>query len=238
MSLLAGLETSTDIEEEKDTIGGGGYLLESGVYPMTVELAYVHKSKGGAMALNLHLKADTGQVVRTQFWMTGGNAKGNKNYYEKDGKRSYLPGFNQANALALLTVGKEISALGTENKTVKLYNYTVRKETLQPVDVVTELLGQAVTIGIVKQVVDKNVKNAEGDYVPSGETREENEVSKIFRTSDNLTVAEIKAEVTEGAFYEAWKENNTGKTVIKAKGAQGTSGTPTGSDAPKKKLFS
>ena len=116
MSLLKNLETKAGVEGEKDILGGGG-ALDSGLYDLTVKVAYVTTSSGGALALNTIFDYN-GKEVRQQFWMTSGNDKGNKNTYTKDNKEHYLPGFLTANSLALLTVGKEISQLDLEEKTI------------------------------------------------------------------------------------------------------------------------
>jgi hypothetical protein len=239
MSLLDSLKTDNNIANESDVLGGGG-AVESGVYDATIKVAYIGKSTGGAMSLNLELNMG-GRDVRQQLWVTSGDAKGNKNYYERDGKRNYLPGFNIANALSLLTVGKEISQLDTEDKVLKLWSYDAKAEVPTTVPVLTDLTGQEIRVGMIKQTVDKNVKNDAGAYVPSGETREENEIDKLFRSKDGLTVAEIRAETTSADFMDAWAKKWTGVTKNKAKGATGgsTAGAPKAAAAPKStSLFS
>ena len=84
-------------------------------------------------------------------------------------------------SLCLLTVGKEISQMETETKVVNLYNPESKTEVPTNVEMITELLGKQVLGGLIKQIVDKNVKDAAGNYVPSGETREENELDKLFQ---------------------------------------------------------
>lgn len=238
------LKEDSSIEQEKDRIGGGTYLLDSGVYDMVIDMAYIDTSKGGATSVNMHFKGQNGENLRQQFWVTSGKAKGCKNYYlDKDGKKQYLPGFNQANSISKLATGKPLAELDHATKTIKVYDFAARKE--QPVDkeVLTELLGQPITLGVIRQTVDKNVKNAAGDYVASGETRDENEIDKAFRTSDKLTNAEIQAGETTPVFYDKWKEKNTGETRNKAKGPAAIdaaipaigSGTP--DTTPPKSLF-
>lgn len=225
MSLLSNLATDDSIENEKDSLGSGSRVRESGLYPMTIDLAYVTKSKSEALALNLVLKDGAGEI-KQQLWMTSGKEKGCKNYYEKDGEKFYLPGFLQANALCLLTVGKEISVLDTEDKVISLYNFDAKSEVPTKVPMLTELLGKEILVGLIKQTVDKNVKDATGNYVPSGETRDENEVDKMFRASDRKTTAEIRAG-SEAEFADKWAEKWAGKTKDKStKGAAGTAGAP------------
>lgn len=242
MSLLSALATDESIATEKDSVGGGSRVRESGLYPMTVAMAYLGKSSGGALSLNLTLKDGNGEVKQT-FWMTSGTAKGCKNYYEdKQGAKQYLPGFLHANALALLTVGKEISQLDTETKVVNVYSPEAKAEVPTKVEVIMDLLNQEVIVGLVKQTVDKNIKDGAGNYVPSGETREENEVDKIFRAKDRMTTAEIRAQAPEATFVNIWDQKWTGKTKDKSTKTSGTAGAPrpaaaAGNSRPTTSLF-
>jgi len=228
---LEALKIDSDIVEDKDTLGGGSFVLESGIYEAKVDLAYLDKSKGGAMALNIHFLTKDNQQLRQTLWVTSGDAKGNKNtYLDKEGNKHLLPGMNQANHLAMLTTGKEIAALDTEEKVVKLYNFDAKEEIPTKVNVITEMLNREIILGVMKQVVDKNVKNDDGVYVPSGDTREENEITKIFSAKDKRTVTEIKAEATEAQFIKDWDEKWTGVTRNKAKGSK--SGAAGGNSKP------
>lgn len=218
MSLLKNLTTDDSIDNEKDSVGGGG-VLESGLYPATINLAYVTKSQGGATGLVVHAKTEFGRDIRQTLWMTSGTAKGGKNYYEKDGKKNYLPGFLAANALALLTVGKEIHELDTETKVVNVYNKDAKAEVPTKVEVPVALLGQQVIFGLVKNVVDKTQKNeATGIYEATGETREENEIDKFFRASDRKTTAEIRGQAEDAVFIDTWEKKWAGQVRNKAKG--------------------
>ena len=215
MSLLANLATDANIEDEKDSVGGGSRIVESGLYESTVSMAYLQKSKGGALGLFLTLKAGDKDIKQT-LWMTSGDAKGNKNYYEdKNGDKKYLPGFNTANSLCLLTVGKEIAAMEPEQKVVNVYSPEAKADVPTKVDVLTDLLGQEILVGVLKQTVDKTTKNDAGVYVPTGETREENEVDKFFRASDRKTTAEIRAQA-DAAFADTWEKKWTGVTRDRA----------------------
>src|SRR4030095_2600545 len=179
MSLLANLATDSSIMNDKDSVGSGG-VLDSGLYPAKVSLAYAKKSDGGARGLVLHLKTAEGREIRQTLWMTSGTAKGCKNYYEtKDGEKRYLPGFTLANSLVQLTLDKEIAALDTEVKVVNVYSADVKAEVPTKVDMLVELLGTEILVGVIKQTVDKTQKSDSGAYVPTGETREENEIDKF-----------------------------------------------------------
>jgi hypothetical protein len=232
MSLLASLATDSSIAEEKDSVGSGG-PLESGIYKASVALAYISKSAGGAMGLVLNLKTEAGKEIRQTLWMTSGTAKGCKNYYEKDGEKHYLPGFNHANSLALLTVGKEISQLETETKVVNVYSAEAKAEVPTKVEMLMDLLGQEIIVGLIKQTVDKTKKNeATGIYEATGETRDENEIDKLFRAKDRMTTAEIRAQAETATFIDTWDTKFSGTVKNKAKGAAGTAGAPKAAGAP------
>ena len=234
MSLLANLASDSTIADEKDSIGGSG-PLDSGLYNCTVSMAHINKASSGALGLVLTLKTSDNKEVRQTLWMTSGTAKGSKNYYEdKNGEKHYLPGFIAANALSLLTVGKEISQLDTETKVINLYSAEAKAEVPTKVEVVMDLLGQEIIAGIIKQTVDKTKKNeATGQYEATGETREENEIDKFFRAKDRMTTAEIRAQAEEATFINAWEQKWAGKVKDRAKGAaSGQPGVPKPGGAP------
>jgi len=215
MSLLKNLTTDETIANERDSVGGGG-VLDSDLYLSKIQLAYVTKSEGGALGLVMEAKTEHGRSIRQTLWMTSGTAKGCKNFYEKDGEKHYLPGFIAANALSLLTVGKEISELDTEQKAVKVYNRDTKSEVPTKVDMLVDLLGKDILIGVIKQTVDKTAKDGNGVYQPTGETREENEIDKFFRASDRKTTAEIRAGAEEATFADTWVSKWKGQVRNKA----------------------
>ena len=230
MSILNKLKSDDTIENEKDSVGGSGPLA-SGLYQATIKMAYVTTAASGAIGLVTHLATDKGEHRET-LWMTSGTAKGGNNYYlTKDGEKRYLPGFLNANALALLTVGKEISELDTEKKVTNVYNPELKKEVATQVDVPVDLLNKEVLIGIIKETVPKNTKDADGNYVPTGETREQATLDKVFRASDKKTTAEIRSE-DEASFYEVWNDKWEGKVRDRTKGV--TASTPAANSQVKK----
>lgn len=243
MSLLKSLTTDTSIAQERDSVGNSG-PLDSGLHLCTIALAYITKSAGGAIGLVLHAKNEAAREIRQTLWMTSGTAKGGKNFYEKDGEKHYLPGFLLANSLALLTIGKELSEVDTEIKVVNVYSPDAKAEVPTKVEMVVDLLGKEILIGLIKQTVDKTQKNDAGVYVATGETRDENEIDKLFRARDRKTVTEIRAQAEEAAFVATWEAKWAGHVRNKAKGAAvaGVAGAPkVGSPAtstkPKASLF-
>ena len=241
MSVTDLLKTDDDIQGEEDRLGGGG-LFDSDIYDAKVTMAYLGESKGGAISLNVHFEID-GRTLRQTFWMTSGKEKGQKNYYiNKNDEKRYLPGFNMANALSLLTVAKEIGNLDApESKVINLWDFEQSKEVPTEVPVYTQLLNETVRLGVIRQIVDKTAKQDNGSYAPTGETREENEVDKMFRARDNKTTTEIRAKA-DATFHDKWLEKNQGEVRNKASGEAASGGVSTGkpstaSSKPTESLF-
>ena len=245
MSIFGNLGTDDSIQDEVDSVGGSR-IFDTDVYDFTIDMAYAGESKGGAQSVTLHLKTEDGRELRSTQWISSGNAKGNKNFYEtKDGSKKYLPGFLILQSLSLLTVGKEPKELVGEDKVIKLYDYEQKKEVPTTVPVITELLGQQFKGGVFRQIVDKTQDDGQGNYVPTGETREENELNKIFRASDSMTTAEIRAQAESAEFIETWLSKHKGQVRdksskdVKPAKQSSTFGAAAGgtSAAPTKSLF-
>lgn len=234
------LSIATGIDAvEKDVIPQGRFTVESGVYPVILDLAYFNFSAGGAQGLTLHFKiGNTDQIIKETLWLTSGDAKGNRNtFVNAKGKEQLLPGMAQGEALAQLLTGKSIADAATEDKVVKLWDFASRSELPTKVAALTELIGQELVIGVVLKVENKNVKNADGAYEPTNDKREFNETTKFFH-ADGRTASEKLAGQEDPEFIEAWKAKFAGKTINKFKPVAGApvAGTPV-VGSPTKPLF-
>jgi len=231
--MFANLTQPTEkVKEVKDVVGGGNFgPLETGIYPAKVTMAYTGKSSGGAATVTIHLKTPK-RELRETVYVSSGDAKGNAiTFKNKDGELEYLPGYALIESLCNLTVGKYLQEVDTEAKVIKLWDRDAKKELPTEQQVAVELLDQEVYVAVEKQIVDKNVKSTDAAgkviYVPSGETREVNEIVKFFRASDKMTMTELKAGKEKAEFYNTWVEQNAGKTRDKStKQANGTVGAP------------
>lgn len=237
--MFENLKAKDAIEHEGDSLGGGSYTVATDTYKLATDMAYFSKSKGGALSFNIVLKGQNGETVKQTWWVASGDAKGNKNFYtDTKGKDHYLPDFTSANNFCLLACGKEISELKAEEKQIMLYDFDEGKEVPTKKDVAMELLGKEVVVAVEKQIVDKTVKSGEKDsfgkdiYVPTGETREQNQIVKSFSAKDNRSAAEIRAEVDEAVFHDAWVEKNKGNVNDLSTGVadSGTNGAPGDAD--------
>lgn len=235
------------IEEDKDILGGYE-PLDTDVYEMTIKHGFITFSGSKAMAMNLDLEGPANAKLKTQFYMTSGEDKGCKTYFEKkDGTKAYLPGYNQANAVCMLTLGISVAEMKTEKKVINLYDSTQKKEVPTEVDMFVDLIGQKIKVGVFKQEVSVRKKNeSTGKYEATAETRIINEVDKIFCARDQyagLTLVEVKAQKTEPEFMQKWLEKWKGvvrdRTEKPASGAVtgGAASQASGAQAPKTNLF-
>jgi hypothetical protein len=233
MSLLSNLESNDTIEGDKDSVGGGSFLVDSGLHRMNIELAYIDQSARGALSLNLHLTGvDSGSNVRQTIWISSGDAKGNKNtYIDAKGKKQYLPGYKLAESLTEAVLKTKMNALETVEKVVNRWDFEAKAEIPQKTAVISDLLGKEILAGIIKQTVDKVTDNGAGKWVPSGEVKDENVIDKFFN-ADGLTATEVKAGADEGSFTDKWESKFGGtypdkSTTGRDAAAASTVGTPT-----------
>lgn len=218
--MFENLKTDDTIADDTDRLGGG--MPDSGLYDCAIEMAYVEESSGGAMGLHLSLATANGQNIRNTFYLTGGKAKGQKNFYiDRSGNKQYLPGFSMGNSLAQLAIGKNLADLTPEAKTIMVFDFTAKKELPVEKQVLTELVGQKIKVGIIKEVVNKNAQNAAGEWVPTAETREQLTIDKFFEAATGCTVVERKAGVPQGEFVEKWTSKNTGIVRNKSVAVEG-----------------
>lgn len=225
------------ITEEKDTLGNGGsFKLDSGVYDMTISEVYAKESSGGAIGLHVTFSdKNSKKSFNETYYLTNRN-KQNTYVDKKTKEKKTLPGFNQGNTISLLAAGKPIvdAIKSVEKKTIQLYSFEAGKKVNTEVEMVMDLLNKEITVGVIKQIVNKRTKQG-NEYVPIAETREENIADKFFRATDKRTVTEISAE-SPAKFVNEWSDNWTGD--IRDKTDKSLKAETTESDnTPTKSLF-
>jgi len=224
MSLFGNL-SKNGLEESQDRIGGFG-AVESDYYAAIIRQAYATTAKSGAKAVNFEFALPGGKPLRTTIYVTD---KEGKNYFlNKDDKTKKvpLPGFTTVDDICLCTVEKDLSEVDVEEKVVKIYDFEAKKEVPTNVPVLIELIGKTVGLGILKVLENKSVKDANGEYQPTNETREINEIDKVFHDETGYTVVEVRAGLEAPSFKDGWIERNKGKTRDKRKLKEGQAGAP------------
>lgn len=253
MSLVASLaEQSVEMQQEVDNLGGASGPIESGVYPMVIDVAYFIKSAGGALGLVVHGKVQTvggstREIKQTEY-VTSGDAKGNKKFYVRDGKNYPLPGYSWGNNLCLLGAGVSIDAIETAIKTVKVYNYDAKAEIPEEKEVLVGLLGKTVLAGIQHQIQNKTAKDqVTNKYVNVWEddepvVKELNVITQVFHEGTKRTVPEVLAKIDTAKFYDDWVTKWSGKTrdLVNKKRPEGNgsiTGNSTTAPVPEISLF-
>ena len=218
MSLFASIQNANIQTKEEDVLGGSR-TVPSNVYPAGIKLAYLDAAASGAICVVFDFAMLVNGKERNHKETIYISNK-NKEFTYKDkqsGEDKPLPGFVTVDSICKAVTGKSITELSTEKKMVKVYDYDQKAEVPQEKEVLMDLIRGKLELGIIETIVDKNVKTDNG-YVPSGETREQNELSKVFN-EDGLTQLEKESGAAEAKFKAAWLEQYAGKKINKAKGA-------------------
>lgn len=248
MGLFDNVTTSSKVKAEVDVVRGQKKEpLASDIYNMIIKYAYVHKSKGGAMGVTVVLATPEGREIKETQYITSGDAKGNKTYYEKQNAETKqmdqfaLPGFNAIDSLCRLVLDKGVLECDNEKRTIKLYDYDAKAEVPKEVDMLIDLVGKPVCTAVLHQVEDKTAKSAQtGNYEPTGKTYAINVIDKYLDPVDRKTSQE-KANKVESTFAESWLAKWKGQisdqsTVSKTAGQPGAPAA-TGEIAKKTTLF-
>lgn len=213
--------TTDGLESTKDVLGGFR-IWDTDVYEMTIKLAYAGSSTGSkARSVTFHLVDDSGQEYRETIWVS--NKEGLNYKVDDKGKKIPQIGFVTVDELCLLATEKPLSAQITEEKIVPLYDFDAQKELPKPVYVITSILGQRVKVGIERTKKFKQAKDASGNYVDTKDTKEENQIQKVFHHESNKTVNEYR-EGKEASFHDQWLNKNKGKINDRTTRGSKTSG--------------
>lgn len=231
MSFLSNLSYAADVQEDKDFVGGGFTVPESGLYDATIKYAYLSQAQSGAGAVNFEFDMN-GVTHRETMYVTNRNGQ---NFYvdKKDGSKKYLPAYLNADAIALFGAGKPLAELKDQAKVINVYNFEQKKEVPTEVPMLTELLGKTVKLGLVKEKSFKQTKDASGNYVDTDEVRESATINKVFSAKDGRTVNEVRAEQADAEFITKWTEKWEGKVNDKTTKSS-TKPAPQAAATPKK----
>ena len=218
MSIFSAVQNANLTTKEEDVLGGN-FTVPTNVYPAIVKLAYVDKSAKGAINVVFDFAIlVNGKERNHKETIYISNAAGSFTYQDKKtGEDKPMPGFVTVDTICKAITGKSITQMTTEKKLVKIYDYTQKAEVPQEKEVLMDLVRGKLELGIQELTVDKTVKSDTGEYVPTGETRDINELSKVF-TEDGLTLVEKEAGANEAKFKAAWIKQYADKKINKAKG--------------------
>lgn len=228
MNMLAGA-SATGLAEQEDRLGGGSWVIDTDVYEGTIKMAYLTKSAGGAIGVQLEVDVN-GKDYKELTWIS--NKAGEFYFTNQKEEKQGLPGFITINDLCLFCTEKELKDQTQEEKVVKVWDSELRAEAPKNVIVLTELLGKKVLFAVNKNLENKTEKQPDGSYAAITDTRDTNSIEKFFHPEKKVTISEAKRGLAEGEFIYAWLEKNKGnvrdKRTIKDGDAGGRSGRPGG----------
>ena len=237
---------TANVEKDADYVVGASKTLAAGIYPATLINLFVRNSPGGATGIVTQWKLDDGQEYSETVYIT--TRAGKPTYVDKrTGKDKFLPGYQMVDDICLLLGDTPLNQTFFENKIVKIYDYTAQKDVPTEVPVATKLLGKKANLCIVNVKKNKQVKDADGNYVSTAEEYSTNELEKVL-SSERKTANEVRAN-GDAAFANTWDSVHTGtvrdKRTIKDQttgsnptaGTAGTAASSTGNAAPAKSLF-
>lgn len=239
MAKLFGNVKTEGVERQEDRTGGSFSLFESDIYEALIKAAYITEATNSkAQALNLILTLGDKEYKET-IWVT--NKNGECSYKNKNDKSVFLPGWQMANDIAMMTAETEFSNCDFEEKVINLYNYELKKEVPSTVPMCMDMVGKKLLVAIQKRLVNKQEKNADGVYIDTAESKEENLIDKVFHPDTRQTLSEA-LEGREAGFYEKWLEANKGKTRDARKNKSGkddkpAAKAPEASTKPRQSLF-
>jgi hypothetical protein len=212
-----------------ERVGGGGFLWDSGVYDATIKMVYLNQTESDAISFNIELLNSDGKTLEEPFWIVNSKAKGNKTWYtSKSGKPVPIPGYVSADHLCRAVLGETLDSVRktAEIKTVSVYNKEQGKKVATEKPVITSLLNKAVKVAVQQVIVDKTAKNGNGQYLPTGETKNINEC-KFFGSVENGKTADEIAKNQPATMFTRWADKNTGIVINKNSAAKSKKATNT-----------
>lgn len=222
MSLFAKIQQANIQTEEKDVLGGA---LPTNVYDGGIKIAYLDAAKSGAINFTLEavlLVNGAERSFRETFYIS--NKDGGFTYKNREGKDEPLPGYTIVDSICKAACGKALNELVPEVKMVRVKHDAEPEQR----EVFMELLGKRLKLGIANEVVDRTAKNdSTGKYEPTGETREQNTINKVF-DEEGFTTLERETNKETPEFMNAWIKKNAGRVFNKAKGKANGSGAVAG----------
>ena len=253
MSFFDKLKANNDQKSKDEILDdriGGFRTLESGIYTGKINIACLGQSDSGAAKVHLDLTFEDGTNYSEDIWIS--NSKGELYYTDDSGTKKNMKGYNIVNAICMLLTGTALKndeeEQEVEERTFSLWSKAEGKKTDQSVPTLINLIGQNITLGIMKTRLNKNEKGDDGKYHPTNEERFENSIEAVFHPELKVTLSEALKANEKGTepvaeFIEKWKEANEGRLADKFKEVKG-GGKPGGmkkpvaggGDAPKKKM--
>lgn len=220
-----------NLEQAHDVVSSGYSPVITDIYTAIVKMAYGITSSGGALGVHLSLYLPAlGREYNETIYVSD---KSGNNYSidKQSGKKRPLPGFTIINDLCLVTCDSPLASMETEDKLVPVYDYEEKKQVPTSVPVLTDLLGKEVYVAIFCKEENKKVKQDNGEYVATPETRMLNSIEKMMHNPSKMTVREAESGMDTATYYDAWLEANKGRVLDRRTIKSGSSATTESSNS-------
>jgi acyl-CoA-binding protein len=220
----------------KDVIGGS-YTLPSDVYTAIIKQAFITETSTKTKEFNLELDIDGKAYKFRRMWVMNKFGKAYKCDKETGqpeltdkGEKKPFSHYPLVNSLTSIVLGQEIPQTDIQLKLVKIYNKDAQGEVDTQVPVFVDLINKTVKVAISLNKEDKTVKNDQtGNYEPTGETFETNEIQHFFDKDSDKTQTEIKSE-KPATFMQTWLDKNQGQVNDRSSKATANVKTTTASN--------
>jgi hypothetical protein len=149
-NLLSGITVDEEVSShDMETSTGGAFINACGVYPTTVERAFMTPSKSGGVQLDLHFTGENIFNTRLYIAIVDKKTKKKKVTCVMQGKTVSLPDFKLLKQLYFLGTGQGLDIgeieTTTEDLEFKEYGKVVKVE---GVETISNLIGKEVQIGV------------------------------------------------------------------------------------------
>ncbi len=229
------LGANTKVEKAADSLGGG-FILDSAIYPFKIDVAYIGSTDYGNTTLCIRYTGIDGNSKAYRETINITDDKGAFEVADKQGVMRPFWGFTKANAFLQVVVGKELADMETKTAKIKEYDFKAGGDVMVDREVLTELIGMPVKLGITKNINNKKMKDPTGKWIndPTGATKETNKTHTVFRHTDLLTAAEIERNADEAKFHVKWTDKFEGEVMGKVEPITGgaVAGAPGAPAAP------
>jgi len=207
-------ENNFEAPSNPDVVGGGFSPVETDIYDVIIQNAYLTKSQGGAFGVVLNVMIVNDGVKKHRETIYISNREGQNYYINKTtGQKSPLPGFLTVNELCNVVSGKPLSEQETQDMYVNIYDFELGKEIPKEVPVFVGLTDAKVKAAIQKIKSNKQEKTDDG-YIPTSEERETNQIAKFLEAESGKTWFEIQ-QGKDSTYAKAWLEQWQGKVLDK-----------------------
>jgi hypothetical protein len=160
--------------QEKFESGNDGFK-EGEIHDVQIRLAYLGEYDSGAKYFVIEFEKENGQRDSMRETISSGDTKGNRTYYEKDGKKYPLPGINKINSV-LKAVGTNILEIKPVETIIEVFG----SQESHPV--FKELTGKKLKVGVQKEESENNDQiYVNSKFTPLPFDASEEEIDKVLK---------------------------------------------------------